>query len=334
MTTRSLRDVRFALDDDPFSANAWSARSAADLPMWPEVPRPDGARSMRELSRRFANAGRELREFQGDGRPSAWRHIPRDRVITQVRRRLRVPGVVAQNPTDLCGPFSLLFEFARRRPAGYVKAIRGLLFEGRFEKPYASGAFVADPDLRRRPVPDGDIQSADWLFAATIRDDENVIDDIDDGEGIEGITWPFELEEWVEDVLGLRSDYHPCVLGGELDAMRAAKRALDAGGVAFFLVDSAIVHQKNGDTEEDVWSERSRFSNAGLGPPNARQHCEDDDMIYPNHYIVLTAGPRNLNSGHAFRVNVWSFASIFRIDGSGDGFGEYLYAVITGKPKS
>lgn len=332
MTTRSLRDARFALDADPFSATPWSLLGAiADEPWEPIERTSNGRLSVRELCRRFSNAGRVLRDIQTDGRASAWRYISRDTVVRQLRDRIRNPGIMVQNPTGLCGPFSLLFEFARRRPARYVRTAGDLLFTGVFHKP-GGGDFVADHDLRQRPVPAGEVTSVDWMLAATIRDDENVSDDVDDGTWLEGITWPFELEEWIEDVLELRSNYHPCVLGGEIEALRAGQRAVAAGGVAFLLVDSAIVHQNNDDEEEDVWSRRRWFRTQGFTGWNARQHCEDDDMLFPNHYVVLLGGLENPHSETQFRVHLWSYGSEYDITGSGEGFGEYLYAVLTGRP--
>jgi hypothetical protein len=295
----------------------------------------DGRLSVIELCRRFSNAGRELRQIQSDGSASTWRHIARDTVVKQLRSRIRNPGVMKQNPTDLCGPFSMLFEYARRRPATYVKSAGELLFHSRFTT-LGGRVFHAAADLRERPVPDGPVESVDWLFAATMRDDENVSDDIDDGEGIEGITWPFEMEEWIEEVLDLRSDYFPCVISGEMGALRAGYEAVEAGGVAFLLVDSCLVHQEPGDDEEDLWSVRSHFKvdggQDGLGSSTGRVHCEDDARVYPNHYIVLLGGLHNTDSETQFRVKCWSFGSKFAFDGSADGFGEYLYAVITGRP--
>lgn len=336
MTTRSLKHAKFALSADPAGGAAWSLRGAFDHEPWPAVQRTaDGRMSLIEVCRRFSNAGRELREIQSNTAPSLWQHIERDPVVKQLRGRIRNPGVMRQNPTDFCGPFSLLFEYARRRPATYVKSAGELLFSGRFTT-LGGRVFHAAADLRTRPVPEGDIRAADWLFAATMRDDENVSDDVDDGQGIEGITWPFEIEEWIEDVLGLRSDYFPCVLGGEMGALREGQEAIQAGGVAILLVDSSLAKHAAGDSEEDLWSVRRNFKvdggPDGFGDISGRVHCEDDDSLYPNHYVVLLGGLANTNSETQFRVRGWSWGARFDFDGSADGFGEYLYAVMTGRP--
>ena len=330
MSTRSLKSVRIALDG--IDTTRWSLLGSINFGTWPRLQHADDGRvSVREVCRRFHGPGEELRLIEGTS-VTAWQHIGRERVIPELRARIRNAGVMRQRQTDLCGPYSLLMEFARRRPRLYVRAIGELLLQGQFRKP-GGGTFVADSDLRGRPVPD-DIAAADWLFAATIRDDENVSDDVDDGEGIEGITWPYELEEWVEDVLELKADYHPCWFDGEMSALRKGQNAIEAGGVAYLLVDSAIVnHQHPEHDEEDVWLRRREFRLGGFGSWSDRIHCEDDDMLYPNHYVVLLGDLRNTGSETDFNVDLWSFAHQYEITGSGDGFGEYLYAVITGVPR-
>lgn len=329
MSTRSLRDVRRALDG--LDGSAWSLIDSVGRGTWPALAREaNGSLSVWELCRRFSGAGNELASID-QAIDTAWTHVDRAQVVAQLRARIRNPGVINQRQTDLCGPASLVFEFARRRPARYVRGIGQLLSRGVFEKP-GGGEFVAASDLRGRVVP-GEIKAVDWLYMATMRDAENVTDDIDDGVGIEGITWPYELEEWIEDVLELRADYHPCWFDGEMDALRTGRDAVAAGGVAYLLVDSAITHDEAGDDEEDVWLRRRDHQGGGLGPWSARVHCEDDDMLYPNHYIVLLGDVRGTASETDFNVDFWSFGDQFEVTGSAEGFGEYLYAVITGVPR-
>ena len=330
MTTRSLKNVRTASAGTDITR--WRPLESIGAGTWPRLQHADDGRvSVREVCRRFHGPGEELRLIAGTS-VTAWQQIDRDRVIRGLRKRIRNAGVMDQNQTDLCGPYALLMEFARRRPRLYVRAIGELLLQGKFSKP-GGGTFVADADLRARPVPQ-DIAAADWLFAATIRDAENVTDDVDDGEGLEGATWPYELEEWIEDVLELKADYHPCWFDGEMSALRKGQDAVDAGGVAYLLVDSAIVNAEHPeDDEEDVWLRRRSFSGGGFGSWSGRIHCEDDDMLYPNHYVVLLGDLRNTGSETDFNVDLWSFARHYEITGSGDGFGEYLYAVITGVPR-
>ena len=329
----SLRDVRFVLDG---GSGEWSLRASLAKGVWPKLELTSDERiSLREVFRRFARPGAALRELAGQN-GNVWRHITRDEVVRGLRNRIRDPAVMRQNPTDLCGPMSLLMEFARRNPTRFIRGAAELLREGVFTTQNGR-KFVAAEDLRGRPVPDGDIAGVEWLYVATMRDSENVTDDVDNGEGIEGITWPFELEEWTDDVLGLKTDYFPCVLGGELGATREGQQAVSNGGVAFLLVDKNLL--KDGaedgtpDSEESMWWRRRRHNPGGtVDDYGGWHHCKDDDYP-PDHYVVLLGGLQGaVSGGKEFRVLLWSYGYVYEVIGSADSFGEYLYGVITGRP--
>lgn len=328
----SLADVRFALDG---GRGPWSLRASMERGVWPKLDGSDGGRiSLREVIKRFAGPGAALRELAGQTR-NVWRHITRDEVVNELRRRLRDPAIMRQNPTHLCGPMSLLMEFARRNPTRYVRGAAELLREGVFTT-QNDRTFVAAEDLRDRPVAAGDMGAVDWLYAATIRDSENVMDDVDNGRGFEGITWPFELEEWTVDVLGLRADYFPCVLGGELGAIREGYQAVRDGGVAFLLIDKNLLHDGSEDgspdSEEEMWWRR-RGDRGGVSSGYGGFHHSKDDDYPPDHYVVLLGGLRGAEGGGTdFRVRLWSFGYVYEVSGAADSFGEYLYGVITGRP--
>lgn len=329
----SLRDVRFALDGD---VAGWSLRDSLGRGVWPGLEGAGGRRvSLREVIRRFARPGAALRELAGETR-NVWQKVDRGEVVRELRNRLRDPGVMRQNPTDLCGPYSVLMEFARRHPTRFVRGAAELLRAGVFTTQNGR-TFVAEEDLRGRRVPGPVVAAAEWIYVATMRDSENVIDDVDAGIGLEGATWPFEMKEWTEDVLGLRAEYIPCWLGGELSAIRAGQRAVERGGVAFLLVDKNLVksgeEEGEDDSEEEMWWRRRRHKpGEGLQGYGGWVHSEDD-AIPPDHYVVLLGELRGAaEGGGAFGVLVWSFGYDYEIKGAADSFGEYLYAVITGVP--
>jgi hypothetical protein len=263
---------------------------------------------------------------------NVWKFLSRPTVVNELRDLIRDPAVMRQNPTDLCGPYSILMEFARRNPVRFVRGAAELLRSGVFTT--SSGRkIVAADDLRERPIPEGDLVGAEWLYAATMRDSENVIDDVDDGEGIEGITWPFEIEEWIEDILGLKANYLPCFSDGELTAIRAGQRAVELGGMAILLVDKNLLKHEEGDTEEQMWWRRRLHHRGGkVDGFSRRSRCKDDD-VPPDHYAVLLGSLRGASSDASeFSVRVWSFGHEYEITGNPNSFGEYLYAVITGVP--
>ena len=97
---------------------------------------------------------------------------------------MRDSGLIRQSPTDFCGPLSIVVEWARRKPQNYVHCVRTLLEDGKITT--GSGRVIeADAELRDLPIPDDPIGHADWMLAATMREDRNINLDIEDGEGWE-----------------------------------------------------------------------------------------------------------------------------------------------------
>ena len=97
----------------------------------------------------------------------------------------------------------------------------------------------ADAELRAKPLPpksvfaDWSPGEVDWMITTTMREAENVFEDIDDAEGVEAMTLPGAMEQWTRDLLGLKSELFECYHEDELEAMQVARHAVDAGGVAF-----------------------------------------------------------------------------------------------------
>jgi len=336
----SLKNVRFALDGEILN---WSVRKSVGRGIWPKLSTQGTSNiSIAELCKRFSRAGHELR-ILADGETKRWEHISRGDLVASLRQRIRNPGVIQQRPTDLCGPISVLMEFARRHPARYVRGAAELLHDGRFT-PIAGNVIVAPEDLRGRPVPDGDITSADWIYAATMRDAENFTEDVDDGEGLEGATLlPSEVIQWVKDLLGLDTYYYNCWSAGEMDALRNAQSDVDAGGVAILFIDNGLIHKQADPIEtpmgsvqlesEWVWMQQRDFKPDGQGPLghwSELWRCEHDGAI-PNHWAVLLGGLAGSRSKNHFKVRHWSFGREYENTGNSEGFGEYLYGVVAGR---
>ncbi|MEQ1568152.1 MAG: hypothetical protein ABMA64_21105 [Myxococcota bacterium] len=319
----ALHDALFALD----AGSTRELRSAV-VGVWPPLASAQaGQISVREVVSRFAAPGAELRAFASAPGSGRWSQIDRDDVVRGVRERLRNPASVSQGGTDLCGPATLLFEFCRRLPTRYVRAVAELYDEGTFST-LGGYKYVAEPDLRGRPAA---ITACDWLIAATMRDDENLTEDVDDGSGMEGFTWPTEIPRWFEQVLGLRGELFNVYNSDEMDAMRAAQRAIDAGGVAVLLIDSDLIKGGPTDDEEDVWYRHRALPDGGW---SAKVHSRDDNDVIPSHYVVLLGGVEGTDEDDRkdFRMRVWTWTDEYEITGSAEGVSEYVYWVLTGTP--
>jgi len=321
---KSLRDAVFAVDD---ASVRWSARDSLAAGFWPPLGSPF---SLVEFTHRYASAGAALRPLASGG-ADVWDRIDRSKVVPQLRDRLRDPGIMRQEQTDLCGPYAIVFELARRRRVSYVKFADELLTKGELQT--SEDTIEAEEDLRERAVP-GHIADVDWLYTATIRDDENLTEDVDDGEGIEGLTLWGAMADWTRGLLGLNSHWETCINSGELDALLAAQDAIDAGGVAFMLIDANLIKDGEDDSEEDMhWRSRRHTAREPLGQLGDMKHSEDD-AFPPDHWVVYLGGltPRHPSEDDQITLKVWSWGREFTISGNCDAFGEYLYAIVTGKP--
>lgn len=327
----SLRNTAFALG--PVEQGRWSLRTSLKTPIFPSLP--GGAISARALALRFSEPGSVLRSL-ATGVTNTWSKMERARIVAEIRQRLRDPMIMAQSPTGLCGPLSIVMELARRSPTRYVLAAKELLEKGRLTCP-TGRVIEAEDELREEPVTAGLIGQADWLVAATMRDDENIWEDVDDtANGIETITLWDEQRGWTRDVLNLPNGGSAiCFSWGEIDCMKKAQNAVNSGGVAFFLIDSNLLKDGGSDDEEDMWWRllRRQLPNLSKTPVNTITHSKDDDLLPPDHWVVYLGG---LNLGEdpddadPVSIRLWSWGGEFEVTGTVDAFTEYLYGVVTG----
>jgi hypothetical protein len=135
----------------------------------------------------------------------------------------------------------------------------------------------------------------------------------------------------VQNVRGDSSaESHTCWETGELEAITRARGAVDAGGVAFLLIDADLIKDDDGETEEDMWwrsaPHEARQQIPGFG---AWRHCMDDNFP-PNHWAVYL-GDLTFSSGN-ISMRLWSWGREYELKENADSFTENLYWVITGEP--
>ncbi len=164
-------------------------------------------------------------------------------IRAHVRRRIIYPEIVYQGQRSLCGPSAILYELARRHPALYVGAVKEV---------YESGVLTAGslsirptPQLLEQPVGAG-LAIADWIVVASMRDHERATFDVepetDWGEPLAGLSYASAMKKWVANILGYATvESESTSAWGEEDALLAAQHAIDRGGSAFLLIDSAML---------------------------------------------------------------------------------------------
>ena len=326
----SLRDAAFALD--AAGTDPWSLRTSVGIPVYP--PLPPGPISVKVVAGRFSPAGAALRTL-ASGTANAWSHLNLATIVGEISDRLRDPLIMKQQKTGLCGPFAILMELARRDPVRYVIAARELLETGALHCP-GGRVITAESELRQEPLTQVQTGQVDWLLGATLRDDENIWEDVDDdANGLETMTFWTEQRGWIRDVLDLSGgDWETCFWWGDVDCMKQAEAAVKAGGVAHLLIDANMLTPEPNDSEEDMWLRRS-YHEAGKKPtafPQNPTHSQDDDLP-PDHWVAYLGG-LNLGSDpdddDPITVLLWSWGSRFEVTGTVEAFTEYLYGVATG----
>jgi hypothetical protein len=324
----NLRDTAFALDPP---APVWQCGASLRSLGWPTVwPAAGTPGRLLPVMQRYAPVAAELRKLAQTG-PHKWKNVNRDQVVSEVRARVRDSGIIRQNPTDFCGPLSIVVEWARRMPQNYVQCVRTLLEDGKITT--VSGRVIeADAELRDLPIPAEPIGHVDWMLAATMREDENINLDIEDGEGWEALTMPGAMVSWTADVLALDAKSYPCWHTDEIQSLRAAEKAINNGGVGFLLIDSNLL-KDGGDDSEEVMYNRFRWHVTGSAPGDwgNKRHSEDDTYP-PSHWAILLGVNLAANAGDndPIEVRVWSWGKEYLITGTAEAFGEYLYESVAG----
>jgi hypothetical protein len=176
--------------------------------LWPQLPGTASGQpiSLTALCERLASAGDALDQFAQKSEPGVWKHLQRASVVESLRERLADPALIDQVHAGLCGPMSILVELARRNPAEYVFAAAQLFDDGKYQTP-GGKTIVAEEELRAEEPPPN-MTAADWLLGGSFRDDANIWEDVDRGQtefnGLETLTTPWEMAEWIREVLRCR----------------------------------------------------------------------------------------------------------------------------------
>jgi hypothetical protein len=206
--------------------------------------------AQRVLPRDFDLALREISLFEASNAPGVWPHIPKSALIEDIKSTVEEPLSVNQNRTPLCGPTAIVYELVARdggyglRPQKkrYVQLCRQLWETGRI----GARSIDIEPsdDLRKSALcPEDKLSPADWMLIASLRDAENLWEDVEGEVGhFEGYTFPGAMKTWIFEILGFDdADWESCFFSGEIDAIKQAHSVWSKGGVAFLLIHSSLL---------------------------------------------------------------------------------------------
>jgi len=134
--------------------------------------------------------------FSGRTGPGVWLHIDRADLAQGLRARIDNPDLIKQGQASLCGPADFFHDLAIDDPVTYARAAIEL---------YETGAtYVGRQKIRPRDdlkahliPPHADIDPADWILCASLRDSDNWWWHYNsEAKEIAGITMPHSMADW------------------------------------------------------------------------------------------------------------------------------------------
>ncbi len=254
-----------------------------------------------------ADTNQLLNEFKNSTLAGVWPNIDKTQLIDDMRAIIANPLRVNQGRAPLCGPAAVVYELVKREPARYIRICRELYEKGSF--PTRSKTYSASSKLRNSKARSG-VTPANWILMTTIIEYSNLILNIDaDSWDLAYGSHELFMKEWVYEILLYdKVEWTSTYTYGEFDALRQAKRAYDSGGVAFFMIHSALV---------------------GNPPPLV--------SLVGNHWITY-AGNLHIDegtwyiwdSGHV-KFDCYTWGQIRTVDTDEGTFEDYFFGVVTGE---
>ncbi len=182
-----------------------------------------------------------LTRFKASSQIGLWPNIRKDELLADMRSKIANSYNVRQGNTPLCGPAAIVFELMARQPSQYVEICQSLYETGQFTartKEIKPSSTLLNSRLR------SDITVADWMLMATLRDTENALFPVEasSGQFVMGFSTPWEMKGWTFELLSFdKVEYESTYFYGEFEAMRRAKDVQNRGGVAFLMMDAAML---------------------------------------------------------------------------------------------
>lgn len=218
-----------------------------------------------------------VNKFSGKTGKGVFTNISRNDVAKSLLERIDNPGKINQGKSSLCAPAALLYNIALTNPVNYATFAIDL-----FEKGMATiGKLSIEPgsDLKTYNLPKSNVDPADWITLASIRDSQNWFFDYQaEPDEVAGITLPGSLEGWFK-----KAGYTKVVNATNL----------------FFNKDEANARKAN-----DLYKKGfkiSLFINANM----LYTSKQDDSSVTPDHWVVLTKNMTITAKSVNFAVYTW-----------------------------
>ena len=250
-------------------------------------------------------------DFRRSTKPCVWTgsEFSKNQIIDGMIVRLEKPWKVDQTNTPFCGCAAITVCLLMKEPLTYISIMRSLWENGYFYTKKSRTRITASSSILRNSGNRVRIPAVDWMILAVLRDSEQLLFRIDPSDrglelNIEGITTPWEISGWMEELFNYSSrnvDFDWTITGGDLSALRAGADNLNrAGGITVMLV-----------------------SYDGL--------IRGQELTFPipQHWIVLFNDSITVRDGHV-KFNVYNYGNIEQIDAKESHLQSYMFGVGTG----
>ncbi|MBS1811302.1 MAG: hypothetical protein JST84_24270 [Acidobacteria bacterium] len=257
----------------------------------------------------------EIAAFEQATTVGVWPKIPKPLLIADIKKTVANPFSVQQVNTPLCGPAAIVFQLLsrqsgptrQRQTKRYVQICRELWESGKFQsrtetiKP--SDTLIASSPPINDSNANNQTSVADWMLLATLRDTANAIFPVDanSSQFVMGISTPWEMEDWIFEILGYdTTDYLSTITSGEIEAMRSAQKVWEKGGVAFLMIDDALLKGQSSG-------------------------------VIPTHWVAFQGGLILDDIASTISFICYSWSKNYHVVMKQKDFAEYLFGIVTGR---
>lgn len=240
-----------------------------------------------------------IKTFEARNRTGLWPQINRKLLIAGLRDRVRYPNHIDQSSTNLCGVVTVMRAWAFDFPVQYVQMAIDLYEKGQANmigNNLRTARMVQPPVDLRHAAPPNNMNHADWIIAASVRQSLNNVFDYTPGEGIFAIkawSFPSDVERELK-TLGYSRVINKAgfVATSGYDNLMEASKLYQSGWRVLLLIDAGLL-------------------SAPIDPqgPKFGEH-----WVGLNSAIVPKIGP-GVPFVHSF--NVWSWGRPYRVPGAG-----------------
>lgn len=186
-----------------------------------------------------------LEKFRNSTATGMWDNVIKGTLLTEIENTLADPQIIDQNGYGFCGPAAIMYVLAKRYPMRFVNVCRTIFENGELNGRTRKYTIDSDEDVYSMTPKH---RHLDFMTCAFLRDEANIFLDVDNDVGFSHLTTPWEMEEWIHDILGFTdTDTTTSFVWGEVDALEDGVNAANEGGVAFFLVDAEEYQDRDGN---------------------------------------------------------------------------------------